>query len=321
MYAFFCAAAACVELSVVVVIRFILSPRAHSAGKSARGNEPTRQAVRGHADSRLTNSTEAVGADPTLRGSHGRDRAHSPKYFCMKHAPKHSVHYSQLCSHPHCFKVASYVSQQQELRRSNSRLDSRSVSATPTLSHVARRNMSMPRRQVFCAAHAPEGVSDYRHLKCCAQACNRQGLWMDPLASASHNVEAYCHVHRHDEMVLRSTRRPGRMLGGGSEEARRGRRRSYLKCMHPLGCELFASFGEPGDKPRFCASHKAAHHINCRKSCMVPGCSARPMYGVDHVLTHCGVHRSLSVRTRVSACVWSCVCARARCYVSERGEA
>jgi hypothetical protein len=215
---------------------------------------------------------------------------------------------------------------------------------------------------VFCAEHAPEGVSDYRHTMCCALDCNRQGLWIDPLASA--NFEAYCHVHRHDQMVLRSTRRrqnassvpssdPAvsgvaskrnasssvlaqemRLLWSGNglcaaesckDVAMRGsragrererevapRRRSskHLKCMHPLGCELFASFGVPGDKQRFCASHKAAHHLNLRKSCLVEGCNARPMYGVDNVLTHCGAHRSVSCArlfVRVALCVWMCV--------------
>ena len=351
-------------------IRFILAPRAHSVDKSARGNEPPRPAVPSHADSMMTNGTEAAGADPTPRGSNGRDCARSPHaYFCVKHAPKHSVHYSQLCSRPHCFKVASYVSEQRELRHSNFQLHRRSVSAAPTLMCIS------PRRQVFCAAHAPEGVFDYRHLLCCATGCNRQGIWIDPLTSASHTVEAYCHVHRHDTMVLRSTFRrqdasmPAsepkskgaawqgnvssaasatemRLLGSGNhgqstrrvaqlcldvavrsssargEDARRRRGWSYLKCKHPLGCELFASFGVPGDKPRFCASHKAAHHTNqLRKSCMVQGCSARAMFGVDSLLTHCGAHRSLSFRTRVSACVWSCVreCARAPVAVSQRG--
>ena len=216
---------------------------------------------------------------------------------------------------------------------------------------------------MFCAEHAPEGVSDYRHTMCCAIDCNRQGLWIEPLASASTNVEAYCHVHRHDEMVLRSTRRRqnassvpssdpavsgaackgnasssvlaqellllgsgnGRSALGAAEScgdvAMRGsraggdvapRRRSlkHLKCMHPLGCELFASFGVPGDRARFCASHKAVHHSNLRKSCLVEGCNARPMYGVDNVLTHCGAHRSVSCArlfVRVALCVWMCV--------------
>lgn len=216
--------------------------------------------------------------------------------------------------------------------------------------------------QVFCAEHAPEGVSDYRHTMCFALDCIRQGLWIDPRASACTNVEAYCHVHRHAEMILRSTRRRQiasssvacsdsaasgaackgneivlaqemRLLGSGKgrsalgtaescedvaergsrargEEAPRKRSSKHLKCMHPLGCEVFASFGVPGDKARFCVSHKAAHHTNLRKSCLVTGCNARPMYGVDNVLTHCGAHRSVSctrLYVRMALCMDVCV--------------
>ena len=129
------------------------------------------------------------------------------------------------------------------------------------------------------------------------------------LLGSANNGQSTCAVAQPQKCVDVAVR--GSSARG--EDARRGRTRN-VKCKHPLGCELFASFGAPGDKARFCAAHKAAHHTNVGKSCLVHGCSARPLFGVDNVLTHCGAHRSLSFRTRVSACVWSCVreCARAR---------
>ena len=93
------AGVAFLALSAVAVDRFIFSPRAHSAGKSSRGNEAPSPAARRHPGPRVLNSTNARGVDPALVDVVQKsDCGPLPgAYFCVKHAPKHSVHYSQVC--------------------------------------------------------------------------------------------------------------------------------------------------------------------------------------------------------------------------------
>ena len=62
-------------------------------------------------------------------------------------------------------------------------------------------------RLVFCASHAPEGVSDFRHVRCAGLGCSRQGVWVDPAYAAAPRSATYCNRHRHAAMVLRTPRR------------------------------------------------------------------------------------------------------------------
>jgi hypothetical protein len=301
--------------------------------------------------------------------------------FCAKHAPRHSIHYSQLCCHPECDKVASfevgdplargrYAAQRDRVRRQR---NARSFSTGSD-------------RLVFCAAHAPPGVLDFRHAKCAAADCQSQGIWVEQDSPGSRRRRCpgeeggkragagcvgYCHRHRRADMVLRASRRRcnttfphaatardraqpdlysasppptpiasmqqqqqqqqqqrsatgaglalqaryaetgdycyrylgkdwrgreltlGALQQGSRAEDAQAPAMQHRKCMHPLGCERFASFGFMGDKPRFCAAHKAANHTYLRRRCEVAGCDARPAYGLGRGLTHCRAHRCL----------------------------
>jgi hypothetical protein len=96
------AGVAWVALSDVDVDRFILSPRAHSAGKSSRGNEAPSPAARSHTGPRVRNCTNDHGHEDRALVGVLQNSECGPlpgAYFCVKHAPKHSVHYSQVCQY------------------------------------------------------------------------------------------------------------------------------------------------------------------------------------------------------------------------------
>ena len=55
-----------------------------------------------------------------------------------------------------------------------------------------------------------------------------------------------------------------------------------------------ASFGIPGDVPKFCTRHKSANHTNLlAPKCAIEGCKSFPLYGngTDSAFRFCMLHR------------------------------
>ena len=354
----------------------MLSPRARSvrtcsnphARATSTGASSTGMVLDGHSPS--------AGPDAQDPCVDTRETESSAR-FCAQHAPKHSLHHSQLCCHPKCSKVASFTHQLNDIDKRD-RARRQALRSFSVGSH----------RIVFCGAHAPHGFSDYRHLKCHTRDCSRQGIWVHALNAVS---EAYCNKHREDFMVLRTPRRRSNttspppsppaagMWGNPCELAEGGSLHNTLrnapgggashnigsvhsselyhsstitnafstphhahthplpahtlaapagaamsnaitasigallppqkKCMHPLGCRLFASYGPTGENTRSCAAHKSPNDTYRRKTCQLVGCDARPTFGDAHCLTHCVAHRFYSPLANICfPLVFSFVC-------------
>ena len=213
---------------------------------------------------------------PTM-ASFGEEEDRVPLYCCRhKVEGRHVDVKNRRCMHAGCGKVPTY-------------------------------GVSGSRVLLFCVAHKAAEHVDVVHLRCSAlEGCTRQGIY----AQRGTPRERYCLVHRLKGMATVSTRRcaaagcgrrpiyghpldrrplfcsPHRLLGGECMEDMVHRR-----CLHPEGCNKFASFCEPGGPPLFCANHKLPHHCSAKsRACTTDGCNLKPIFGAGSVATHCLLH-------------------------------
>jgi hypothetical protein len=234
--------------------RFSLSPRAQPEGKSPMfGTTQPDKPVAWSAWSAASLVTPEAAHTPNQaspRSSSTASGSSSSPRYCAKHAPKRSIHYSQLCCHPQCGKVASFEANESHLRGRYAAQRDKWRRNGNTRSFSAGSD-----RVVFCASHAPPGVLDYRHAKCAAINCQSQGIWIDP-APLKRTSEAYCHKHRLGFMVLRAPRKlPNSTSPSGGKEPR-GRQAS-----------------EAADDPRHEEGGRrcGARHEPRRRACLLRG--------------------------------------------------